>query len=134
MIYVCYPYHSCRVNIPYAWMVWVKVFCLCFFSGYFCVCSCLFDDLTATPRSQIGNPEGEEKPNKKYYDPRACIRSAEESTVKRVLGRFFLFTFLLPEVEHGSPENKPGPKRKVVSQPPSFRCLLVSGGVIVWLG
>ena len=37
------------------------------------------------PRSQIGNPEGEEKPNKKYYDPRACIRSAEESTVKRPL-------------------------------------------------
>ena len=37
-------------------------------------------------RKQIGNPEGEEKPNKKYYDPRACIRSAEESTVKRTLG------------------------------------------------
>ena len=37
------------------------------------------------PRKQIGNPEGEEKPNKKYYDPRACIRSAEESTVKRHL-------------------------------------------------
>eukprot|EP00435_Cladocopium_sp_Y103_P003728 s1651_g1.t1 len=37
-------------------------------------------------QKQIGNPEGEEKPNKKYYDPRACIRSAEESTVKRTLG------------------------------------------------
>ena len=35
-------------------------------------------------RKQIGNPEGEEKPNKKYYDPRACIRSAEDSTVKRM--------------------------------------------------
>ena len=35
-------------------------------------------------RTQIGNPDGEEKPNKKYYDPRACIRSAEESTVKRM--------------------------------------------------
>ena len=42
-----------------------------------------------TLRGQIGNPEGEEKPNKKYYDPRACIRSAEESTVKRPLD--FLF-------------------------------------------
>lgn len=35
-------------------------------------------------RTQIGNPDGEEKPNKKYYDPRACIRSAEEATVKRM--------------------------------------------------
>ena len=25
-------------------------------------------------RHQIGNPEGEEKPNKKYYDPRVCVR------------------------------------------------------------
>ena len=35
-------------------------------------------------RTQIGNPDGKDKPNKKYYDPRACIRSAEESTVKRM--------------------------------------------------
>jgi len=34
--------------------------------------------------TQIGNPEGAEKPNKKYYDPRACIRSAEESTEARL--------------------------------------------------
>jgi len=35
-------------------------------------------------QTQIGNPEGEAKPNKKYYDPRACMRAAEESTVKRL--------------------------------------------------
>jgi fructose-bisphosphate aldolase, class II len=28
-------------------------------------------------QSQIGNPEGEEKPNKKYYDPRKWLREAE---------------------------------------------------------
>jgi fructose-bisphosphate aldolase, class II len=28
-------------------------------------------------QSQIGNPEGEEKPNKKYYDPRKWIREGE---------------------------------------------------------
>jgi fructose-bisphosphate aldolase, class II len=35
-------------------------------------------------QSQIGNPEGEDKPNKKYYDPRECLRSAELQTVKRL--------------------------------------------------
>jgi len=35
-------------------------------------------------QSQIGNPDGAEKPNKKYYDPRASLRSAEVSTVKRL--------------------------------------------------
>merc|ERR1719335_1878345 len=35
-------------------------------------------------QGQIGNPEGEEKPNKSYYDPRKWIREAEVSMVKRV--------------------------------------------------
>mmetsp|Transcript_45366 Transcript_45366/g.53119 ORF Transcript_45366/g.53119 Transcript_45366/m.53119 type:complete len:446 (+) Transcript_45366:79-1416(+) len=35
-------------------------------------------------QTQIGNPEGPEKPNKKHYDPRECIRSAEVSTVERL--------------------------------------------------
>ena len=30
-------------------------------------------------QAQIGNPEGANKPNKKYYDPRQWIRSGEES-------------------------------------------------------
>jgi len=36
-------------------------------------------------QTQIGNPEGETKPNKNYYDPRACIRAAEVSTENRLL-------------------------------------------------
>merc|ERR1719230_738574 len=35
-------------------------------------------------QTQIGNPDGEDKPNKKYYDPRQCVRSAEDSTVSRL--------------------------------------------------
>nr|AFE02909.1 fructose-1,6-bisphosphate aldolase class II [Emiliania huxleyi] len=34
--------------------------------------------------SQIGNPDGADKPNKKFYDPRACLRSAEDSTNARL--------------------------------------------------
>merc|ERR1711957_257228 len=35
-------------------------------------------------QTQIGNPEGAEKPNKKYYDPRECMRAAEISTIDRL--------------------------------------------------
>jgi len=35
-------------------------------------------------QGQIGNPDGPEKPNKKYYDPRVWLRKAEESMVARV--------------------------------------------------
>jgi fructose-bisphosphate aldolase, class II len=35
-------------------------------------------------QSQIGNPEGSDSPNKKYYDPRVWVRSAEESLVARL--------------------------------------------------
>jgi len=35
-------------------------------------------------QGQIGNPEGEDKPNKKYYDPRECMRAGETNTVKRL--------------------------------------------------
>ncbi|MDY0929778.1 MULTISPECIES: class II fructose-bisphosphate aldolase [unclassified Chryseobacterium] len=39
-------------------------------------------------RTQIGNPEGEEKPNKKYYDPRGWIRKGEETFSKRLVRAF----------------------------------------------
>ena len=39
-------------------------------------------------KSQIGNPEGEEIPNKKYYDPRKWIREGEKSFVKRLSKAF----------------------------------------------
>jgi fructose-bisphosphate aldolase, class II len=35
-------------------------------------------------QGQIGNPEGEDKPNKKYYDPRAWLRDGEKSIVERL--------------------------------------------------
>ncbi len=35
-------------------------------------------------QSQIGNPEGEDKPNKKYYDPRKWLREGEKSMVNRL--------------------------------------------------
>lgn len=35
-------------------------------------------------QSQIGNPEGDDKPNKKYYDPRKWLRSGEEAFVQRL--------------------------------------------------
>lgn len=34
-------------------------------------------------QGQVGNPDGEDKPNKKYYDPRVWVRAAEESMIKR---------------------------------------------------
>ena len=35
-------------------------------------------------QQQIGNPDGEDVPNKKYYDPRVWIRKAEESMIARL--------------------------------------------------
>lgn len=35
-------------------------------------------------QGQIGNPEGETKPNKKFYDPRVWMRKAEESMKARI--------------------------------------------------
>ncbi|MBN2815323.1 MAG: class II fructose-bisphosphate aldolase [Campylobacterales bacterium] len=39
-------------------------------------------------QGQIGNPEGEDKPNKKYYDPRKWLRSGQEGLVERVIEAF----------------------------------------------
>ncbi|MFO7864501.1 MAG: class II fructose-bisphosphate aldolase, partial [Salinivirgaceae bacterium] len=35
-------------------------------------------------QAQMGNPEGDYKPNKKYYDPRKWLRELETSMVKRL--------------------------------------------------
>jgi fructose-bisphosphate aldolase class II len=35
-------------------------------------------------QAQLGNPEGIDKPNKKYYDPRVWLRKGEETFVKRL--------------------------------------------------
>jgi len=35
-------------------------------------------------QGQIGNPEGDDKPNKKYYDPRMALRAGEEAMAARL--------------------------------------------------
>jgi fructose-bisphosphate aldolase, class II len=35
-------------------------------------------------QGQIGNPEGDDVPNKKYYDPRKWLRAGQESTIARL--------------------------------------------------
>lgn len=39
-------------------------------------------------QSQLGNPEGPDSPNKKYYDPRVWLRKGEESMVARLKEAF----------------------------------------------
>lgn len=39
-------------------------------------------------QDQIGNPDGEDKPNKKYYDPRTWLRKGEESMRDRLMQAF----------------------------------------------
>ncbi|MFA6395857.1 MAG: class II fructose-bisphosphate aldolase [Sulfurimonas sp.] len=39
-------------------------------------------------QGQIGNPDGEDKPNKKYYDPRKWLRSGQETLIARVKQAF----------------------------------------------
>eukprot|EP00405_Crypthecodinium_cohnii_P016739 CAMPEP_0206450022 /NCGR_PEP_ID=MMETSP0324_2-20121206/18459_1 /ASSEMBLY_ACC=CAM_ASM_000836 /TAXON_ID=2866 /ORGANISM="Crypthecodinium cohnii, Strain Seligo" /LENGTH=386 /DNA_ID=CAMNT_0053919555 /DNA_START=88 /DNA_END=1248 /DNA_ORIENTATION=- len=39
-------------------------------------------------QGQIGNPQGEDKPNKSYYDPRKWVRTSEESMRNRVMEGF----------------------------------------------
>jgi fructose-bisphosphate aldolase class II len=39
-------------------------------------------------QGQIGNPEGEDKPNKKYYDPRKWLRAGEEAIKNRLIQAF----------------------------------------------
>jgi fructose-bisphosphate aldolase, class II len=35
-------------------------------------------------QTQLGNPDGKDKPNKKFYDPRVWLRKGEENFVKRL--------------------------------------------------
>jgi fructose-bisphosphate aldolase class II len=39
-------------------------------------------------QSQIGNPKGDDAPNKKFYDPRVWLRKGEEQFVKRLTQAF----------------------------------------------
>jgi fructose-bisphosphate aldolase class II len=39
-------------------------------------------------KTQIGNPEGDDKPNKKYYDPRKWMREGELTFINRLIKAF----------------------------------------------
>jgi fructose-bisphosphate aldolase class II len=43
-----------------------------------------YNKSSAYLQDQLGNPEGADKPNKKYYDPRVWLRKGEESFIKRL--------------------------------------------------
>uniref|UniRef100_A0A6A7GAH2 fructose-bisphosphate aldolase n=1 Tax=Hirondellea gigas TaxID=1518452 RepID=A0A6A7GAH2_9CRUS len=43
-----------------------------------------YEDKKDYLQGQMGNPEGDDKPNKKNYDPRVWIRKAEESMIRRL--------------------------------------------------
>ena len=47
-----------------------------------------FTDKKDYVKSQIGNPEGKDNPNKKYYDPRVYIRNGELTFKKRLTQAF----------------------------------------------
>ena len=47
-----------------------------------------YEEFEGYPQGQIGNPEGDDKPNKKKYDPRVWLRSAEQSLIARARQAF----------------------------------------------
>jgi fructose-bisphosphate aldolase class II len=64
-------------------------------------------------QTQIGNPEGDDKPNKKYYDPRECMRAGEVTTVDRLEQSFadLRCQNILGLGEMEEAENTLGPRR-----------------------
>mmetsp|Transcript_30240 Transcript_30240/g.35172 ORF Transcript_30240/g.35172 Transcript_30240/m.35172 type:complete len:334 (+) Transcript_30240:549-1550(+) len=73
-------------------------------------------------QGQIGNPDGEDKPNKKFYDPRVWIRAAEESMCARVglsmekLGSVGKYTRSTEPGHHEcTPGNKPTPLKDMAA-------------------
>ena len=47
-----------------------------------------FNEKSDYLKAQIGNPDGDDVPNKKYYDPRKWIREGESSFVQRLIKAF----------------------------------------------
>jgi fructose-bisphosphate aldolase class II len=47
-----------------------------------------YEEFKGYLQSQIGNPEGEDKPNKKKYDPRVWLRKGEDSFIARTRQAF----------------------------------------------
>jgi fructose-bisphosphate aldolase class II len=46
------------------------------------------DEKSAYLKTQIGNPEGDDVPNKKYYDPRVWLRKGEDAFIARLKKAF----------------------------------------------
>lgn len=47
-----------------------------------------FDAKSDYLKGQIGNPDGADQPNKKYYDPRVWLREGEKTFVSRLKKAF----------------------------------------------
>ncbi|KAI9911713.1 hypothetical protein PsorP6_009365 [Peronosclerospora sorghi] len=47
-----------------------------------------YEDKKAYLQGQIGNPDGPDAPNKKYYDPRVWVRKSEEAMIARLQQAF----------------------------------------------
>ncbi|MBI3556840.1 MAG: class II fructose-bisphosphate aldolase [Deltaproteobacteria bacterium] len=47
-----------------------------------------YESKKAYLQGQLGNPDGPDAPNKKYYDPRVWLRKGEDNLVKRLKGAF----------------------------------------------
>ncbi|WP_299759727.1 class II fructose-bisphosphate aldolase [uncultured Pontibacter sp.] len=47
-----------------------------------------YEDKKGYLQSQIGNPDGEDSPNKKYYDPRVWLREGEKNFIARLKEAF----------------------------------------------
>ena len=48
------------------------------------VCFAPIESTSHANTAQVGNPDGEDKPNKAYYDPRKWVREGEKTMTKRV--------------------------------------------------
>lgn len=70
-------YGAIKMNIDtdLQWAFWAGV------HGY-------YQDKSPYLQAQIGNPEGEDKPNKKYYDPRVWLRAGEKAFCARLRAAF----------------------------------------------
>jgi len=47
-----------------------------------------YEDKKGYLQGQIGNPDGDDKPNKKYYDPRVWLRKGQETFIARLKEAF----------------------------------------------
>jgi len=78
-------------------------------------------------QGQIGNPSGLDKPNKKYYDPRAWLRKAEESMSDRV----GISMKKLGSVGRYPASNKPGSAQLGSAKKSTEGVILLTAGIVI---